>query len=486
MMRHLSLFVLSGSLMVLLGAPTVSAQEDQGPAAQQVLLAGAATSNITPPLGELIVGNWKPLPADSVHDELHARCLVLDNGQQRLAIVICDNVGIPQQVFDAAKKQVHKTTGIAPEFQLMSATHTHSATTARGPNALVDQPQLSDYQQFLISRITDGVRRAVKQLRPAKIGWGSAVEPREVFNRRWYVVEDKERRNPFGGVDKVRMNPGSASTLIRPAGPVDPEISFLSVQSLEGEPLALLANYSLHYVGGVPPREVSADYFAVFADEIAQRLDAERQHPPFVAMMSNGTSGDVNNINFRDRGPRRELYEKMQEVGERVADKVHEAMQDVEYQTWVPIHAAVRDLTLQVRKPSPEILEYMKGVEAKGPEDEVYQSHEATYADRIKLLVESPDAIDVPLQAVRIGELGIAAIPFEVFVEIGLEIKEKSPMEPTFTISLANGSYGYLPTPEHHKLGGYETWLSTNKVEEEASQKIVAQLLEMLTDLQSK
>ena len=84
-------------------------------------------------------------------------------------------------------------------------------------------------------------------------------------------------------------------------------------------------------------------------------------------------------------------------------------------------------------------------------------------------LQKSPETVRVILQAVRIGELGITAIPFEVFSEIGLELKARSPLKPSFTIELANGGYGYLPTPEQHKLGGYETWLGTNKVEVQAS-----------------
>ena len=63
-----------------------------------------------------------------------------------------------------------------------------------------------------------------------------------------------------------------------------------------------------------------------------------------------------------------------------------------------------------------------------------------------RCLANSPDDVSVILQAIRIGDLGIASIPFEVFTEIGLEIKEKSPLAKSFTIELANGSYGYLPT----------------------------------------
>jgi hypothetical protein len=92
----------------------------------------------------------------------------------------------------------------------------------------------------------------------------------------------------------------------------------------------------------------------------------------------------------------------------------------------------------------------------------------------------------VPLQAVRIGDLGIAAIPFETFAETGLELKDRSPFDHTFTIELANGSFGYLPTPDQHRLGGYETWLGTNNVELKASTKIVSTVLDLLRTLRRK
>ena len=82
-----------------------------------------------------------------------------------------------------------------------------------------------------------------------------------------------------------------------------------------------------------------------------------------------------------------------------------------------------------------------------------------------------------------IGDLGIAAIPFEVFTETGLEIKELCPMADCFNMELAGGSYGYLPTPAQHKLGGYETWLGTNRVEIEASDKIRDRIIVLFQQL---
>lgn len=449
-----------------------------------VFRAGAATSNITPPLGQMIVGGWQPMPALHIHDQLHARCLVLDDGTTKVAIVICDNVGIPHEVFDAAKQQVHEATQIPVSNLLMASTHTHSATTARGASKVIEQEALTDYQMFLANRIADGVRCAINQMVPAKIGWGSVDEPSEVFNRRWFVNDPKFATNPFGGVDQVRMNPprGNA-TLDRQAGPVDPEISFISVQTTDGTPIALLANYSLHYVGGVPKNQVSADYFGYFAGEIENRLGATDVTPAFVGMLSNGTSGDVNNIDFSNKSPKRyKSYGKMQEVAAKVADRVYEAHAKVKFHDWVKLSAASTPLTLKVRKPTQEILDYFAATEP-GENQSPRHRREAIYAERIAKLKDAPDTVEIQLQTIGIGDLGISAIPFETFTETGLELKSKSPFKATFTIELANGSFGYLPTPRQHRFGGYETWLGTNYVQKDATEKIVAELLRLFESM---
>jgi neutral ceramidase len=138
---------------------------------------------------------------------------------------------------------------------------------------------------------------------------------------------------------------------------------------------------------------------------------------------------------------------------------------------------------LAVRKPTEEQLGYVQQVLAKSENTRPYHPLERVYAQRVLQLSESPEYVSIALQTFRIGDLGIAAIPFEVFTESGLEIKQKSPLKPTFTIELANGSYGYLPTPRHHALSGYETWLGTSKVEVEASEKIVKTILDLFEGL---
>jgi len=474
-------------LTLILGLTLIFSSDSQLYAQNAIFRAGASTANITPPLGSGIVGNFGiPPAANYVHDELHARTLVLDDGTTKLVFVVVDNVGIIREVFDEAKRIIFEETKIPATQILMSSDHTHSASSASGIGNLrggwnAGMP-LDDYQRFLIRRIADGVRIALNNLEPARIGWGVGNVPQHLFNRRWKMKNPVV--NPFGQKDLVQMNPGIGNPeLVEPAGPTDPQVSFISVQSLKGRPIGILANYSLHYVGGVPKDHISADYFAVFADRIQELIKADRQDPPFVGIMSNGTSGDVNNINFGAPAEKHEPYAKMRIVANDVANEVLKVYNTIQYKDWVPLRAAQSELNLKVRKPDSEMLAYAQKVLAKPESETPVHRLEKTYAERTLQMDKWPENIDVIMQTFRIGDLGVAAIPFEVFTEIGLEIKAKSPFKTSFTIELANGSYGYLPSPEQHLLGGYETWLGTNKVEKEASRKIVTEILKLFNQV---
>lgn len=460
-----------------------------------VFRAGAATSNITPPIGaDPTVKSSKP-PATHVHDELHARCLVLDDGEAKLALVVCDLRHISAEVAAGAKQIIQQTTGIPPHCVLVSATHTHTSTGAKLEER--EGVPYYDYRQFLTRRIAEGVLRAVNNLEPARIGWGVAEEPTQVFNRRWFLTA---KRGPIYGahdnIEQVDTNPGY-SGLLRPAGPVDPQITFLSVQSTSGKPISLFASYGLHYVGGIPANTISADYFAIFADRVGELLGADRhQDPPFVGLMANGTSGDVNNLarysdeELASRGPqppkKYQPYEKAREVADLCAKKVLDAHQTLTWHDHVTLASVQRTLTFKRRYPTKEEVEWAEAVKAKKIKP-MSTSRYSTY--QTVLAYNSPDmppTIDVVVQTHRIGDLAVAAMPFEVFAEIGLELKQRSPIQPLMNISIANGAHGYLPTPDQHRLGGYETWIGVNQVQLDASVKMVSALVEMLGELHAK
>ena len=458
-----------------------------GAGATRQFSAGAAKTDITPELGTMLVGSTNPRPALHVHDPLHARALVLNDGQTRLAFVICDLIGVPAEIVVEAKRIIAERTRIPASHVTIAGTHTHTAGSPYSPGLTTPDRSMPNtppgpYQLFAARRIADAVQTATNNLEPAKIGWGVGNEPSEVFNRRWYMKSESQLKNPFGGLDKVQMNP-PGSDAIRPAGPTDPEIVFISVQALDGRPIGLLANYSLHYVGGVPESHISADYYGAFAVRIGALLGARAGGPPFVGIMSNGTSGDVNNSDIKGKRLPRVPYEKMQLVANRVAAEVYRAYQNVEHRAWVPLDARYVDATIGSRKPTPEMVERARTVLARPAGAKAWHPREASYAKRVLELERAPATVQAPLQAFRVGDLGIVTFPAEVFAEIGLEIKATSPFAKTFALSLANSYFGYLPSVAQHQLGGYETWIGTNRLEVEAAPKMTAVLLGFLKEM---
>lgn len=484
--RHVLLSWLSGLSVIALLPPsgaTIEAAE---------LKAGAATSNITPEIGRPIIGGFVPFPSTHIHDELHARCLVLDDGTTRLALVVCDLLGIDRVVSETARKIIAERHGIPASHVLISATHTHSASSALGESRWKLKQEADDYQTFVAQRIADGVARAITNLRPAELGFGQIDVPEHLFNRRWHMRPGTVPANPFGTTDLVKMNPPAGSeNLVEPAGPIDPAVSFLLVREPDGRPIAVYAAYSLHYVGGVGSGHVSADYYAVFSEHLKQLVTAQQtpsadDHDalPFVAMMANATSGDINNINFRTPRPRKAPYEQIRYVGEDVARKVYSVIPSVTCRRDVTLAAACREPTIAWRRPTHEQRDWAERTLAAGAKNDRDLSY--IYAERAMRLSEYPESTTVPLQLLRIGDVCIGTMPFEVFCEIGLEFKTRSPVQPAFLVELAHGYFGYLPTPRHHDLGGYETWLGTNRVEREASDKLLAELLEMAAEIQAQ
>jgi hypothetical protein len=469
-------------LIALITAVTICVSPGSGQKTERVFRAGAFAVNINPVKFPVSVnGGMSDRQATKAHDPLQARCLVLDNGNTKIAIAVCDSCMIPREILDEAKRQASKLTGIPADRMLISATHTHTAPTL---GSVFQSDPDPDYVKYLPGKIAEGIQKAVKNLAPARIGWAVGKDPTQVFNRRWKMKPGTIAADPFGGLaDQVRMNPGyQAKGLIEPAGPIDPEVSILSLQSPEGRPIALLANYSLHYVGGVP--ELSADYFAAFAERMTQLLDAGKVEPAFVGIMSNGTSGDINNINFAGPAPKRQApYEQARIVANSVAKAAHQAYKSIKHKDWVDLKMAQKEIELGVRLPSAADVERAREILAKA-KGKVLQTMPEVYANETVHLAKYPAKVKVILQAIKIGELGIVADPCETFVEIGLEIKKKSPMRATFTIELANGYNGYLPTLEQHKLGGYETWRARSSyLEVDAATKITATLLNLLNQV---
>jgi hypothetical protein len=173
----------------------------------------------------------------------------------------------------------------------------------------------------------------------------------------------------------------------------------------------------------------------------------------------------------------------MKFVADDVAQKVHAGMAKLVYRDHVTLGARYKEEQIAARRPSPELLEWAKKKIADGPKIPGKADLSVIYAERTLLMARHPEKLKLPLQALRIGDVAMASMPCEIFCEIGLDFKKRSKLQPAWLVSLNHGYYGYLPTPRQHELGGYETWLGTNRLEVQASDKMLSALLEMVTQL---
>jgi len=474
-------------------SPSLTAEENP------VLRAGAATSNITPPLGALRAGSFAPYPTTHVNDELHARCLVLNDGEMTLALVVVDLVGFHRSVSVEARRLIEERNGIPSENVMISATHTHSAGTAMGMTRYTNEQELDDYQQFLARRIADGVHRAKNLLRPAEIAFGKVDAGDYIRSRRWHLAAGKERTDHFGRVNRVWKTSAPNDTYTKPAGPVDPYVYFIALREPGGAPISLYSAYSVHYIGDTGSGHISADYFGFYCENLKRRLSSPEQNPPFVAMMANSTSGDIgpnNDIFSQLKGPKGN-YQRPRFYANNLADRVERALDKVKWQSKARLDVRFREVNLAWRSVEPELLEWAKDIEAHAPRLKEGNLPigarwpttrpfvaPLSYAGRLQSLAKVTEPAKVPLQVLLIGDICIGTTPCETYTEIGLAFQKRSPFKNTFMIELNHGYLGYLPTPRHFELGGYSTWPGTNYLEPLASEKIVDQLIEMAKELQ--
>ncbi|MGB0355459.1 MAG: hypothetical protein ACPGII_05320, partial [Opitutales bacterium] len=420
------------------------------------LRVGTACVDVSPTVTPFQLRSGK---SSFVHDPLHVRAVAFECGEGRAVICLIDAIGIGREMSDIAKSRASEKTGWKAEDMLICATHTHTA-----PKGGEGMPGREAYEKLKYEKLEEAIVQAIQSMEPARVGFSSEDEPSEVRNRRWFLQPGTMPPNPLGEQDQVKTN-ANRNHLVKPAGPIDPEICVIDVRTNRHKPLALIANYALHYVGGVPKkvdengREVgmaSADYFGEFSRIMPYRLGGVNPPANFVAMMTNGASGDINNLVFTGSRAPRSPFEQIRIVASKAADASWRAVRKIEnYDTKPLIATRQREVDLPYREPDEREISLAKGLlNRTRQEREAINSRTTSVATRVIEYAkpEHPRTEPVLIQAFRIGDQAIVSMPFEVLVEIGLEIKKKSPFEHTFLIELANGGYGYLPPPNQHKL----------------------------------
>ncbi len=449
--------------------------------AQAALRAGALVVDATPKqLPVHVNGGMRQRELDEVGSPIKVRAIVLDDGKTQLAIVVIDSCMLSRAFLDEAKAAAAKKSGIRAERMFISATHTHTAPASMGCLGTDVDPR---YPLLLKRKIMEAIDGAKKNLEPAQVGAGIFDANEYTALRRWVRRPDRIANDPFGNPTvRANMHAGrNWDDVTGESGPEDPDFSLVSFQSLKGRPIAVLGNFSMHYFsGGI--KGINADYFGLFNDQMTKELGHQQPgKPTFVSVLGHGCSGDIWRRDYTKKEP---INPKIEDYTSALVKKAVATYGKITYERTATLSMAEAKLPLKFRAPDAQRLEWAKAIVEKL--EGLPKLQPEIYAREQIFLHERPEA-ELILQAIRIGDIGITGIPNEVYALSGLKQKAYSPLKTTITFDLANGSEGYIPPPEQHVLGGYNTWACrTAGLETSAEPRIVETCIQLLEKVAGK
>ena len=417
------------------------------------LSAGVAVVDITPPVGYRMSGYFSERLNTGKHDPLHAKALVLKQGDVQAALVFCDLIGVSLEVSTEARRLAAKQTNIPAQNILIAATHSHTgplyfgalrkhfherAVKQRGS----DPQERIDYPKQLAERLASAIAKAQAAARPIALSSGVAKETTLSFNRRFHMKDGTVRFNPG------KLNPN----IVRVAGPIDPEVGMIWLRDTNSnKPLAAISVFALHLdtVGGTL---CSADY-PLYLETSLRKTHGEK----FVSLFGIGTCGDINHVDVSHKRPQKGQVEAKR-IGTKLAETVARGVKKLAPQARPSL--AVRSKTVRV-----PLQQYSEAETARAAKDMVkIGTRQLSFLDQVRtykitaLAQRGGKTIPLEVQVFRFSdEVALVGLPGEVFVDLGLAIKRASPFKTTLVVELCNDAPGYIPTRKAFAEGSYET-----------------------------
>jgi neutral ceramidase len=446
--------------------------------AAEPLQVGVAVVDITPPLGYRMAGYFSERKNTGTHDPLLAKAIVFEQAGVQAALVECDVVSMPGNVATQARAAAEKATGIPAKHISVAATHSHTGPLFTGPLAKLwseqavakkesDSATTFDYPALLVEKVASAIDQAAKQAKPVTLSAGTVGETRLSFNRRFFMKDGTVRFNPG------RLNPD----IVRPAGPIDPAVNILFVaDQASGRSVASIANFALHLdtVGGT---EYSADYPYYLHQELQSSFGHE-----FVSIFATGTCGDINHIDVKNNSPL--LGHAMSEhIGATLGEAVFAAVPKLTPQNQPSL--AVRQKQIEVPAQPFSAADIAKAKERLGKigtRQMPFLEEVETY--KIVDVAQEYASGSIPIEVVAIrlsSDVAVVTLPGEVFVELGLAIKQASPFKTTLVVELANSCPAYIPTKKAFAEGSYE--IVNSRIASGGGEKMVELAVELLKEL---
>jgi len=412
------------------------------------LRAGLAVADITPPTGYRMSGYFSERLSTGTSNPLHAKAIVLRQGDVSTAMVFCDIIGLSLEVSSRARRQAAERTSIPASNILIAATHSHTGPLYFGAlrkhfhdTAVAehgsDPCEKMDYAEQLVEKLTGVIVQAEAAAKPVHLAAGSTEQQGLSFNRRFHMKDGTVRFNP--GV----LNPD----IVRVAGPINPEVGMVFFNEGDGDPVAAIVNFALHLdtVGGT---QYAADY-PYFLEQSLR----EKYGDKFVLLFGTGTCGDINHIDVT----KKERL-KTDHIGRTLAETVKAKKESLKTvaEPSLGVRSGIVEVPLQQFGPE-KVTWARESINKVGTSELSFLKQVEAY----KILARQMrpgETIPLEVQVFRLSrDVAVVGLPGEVFVDLGLAIKRASPFATTLVIELCQDAPGYIPTKKAFAEGSYET-----------------------------
>jgi hypothetical protein len=459
--------------------------------AAEPLRIGVAEVEITPPVGFPMAGYYHERLAEGTIDPLKAKAIVFRDAQTEAALVVCDLIGIATDLSQAIRQRASEQTGIPVSHIVITGTHSHTAPDYMKELYLFlgkenQAPLRATYIEKLISAPVAAIVKARAAAQPAVLESGSALQQIPVsFNRR-SVMRD--------GSVRTWMSHDHPD-VVRAAGPIDPQIELVTIRNEAGEPQGILSNFALHLdtVGGM---KWSADYPYFIEQTLKKGLGSN-----VISIFGTGCCGDINHVNPKSRDRNKADYIG-QSLGDSIATQLGQ-LKRIEQTTLraksrivrLPLQEATKDevvASIQVvqkaqRKEPVDFLEHVTSYKILMLDHFRHHEPHANTIEHItwglsRSLAGVGETLPVEVNVITIGhDVAIVTLPGEVFVELGLAIKQGSPFRTTLVIELSNCvETVYIPNRAAYAGGSYE--VTNSAVQPGSGEMLVEAALSLLRE----
>lgn len=443
------------------------------------LKVGFARLDITPRSGIYITGYYQDRYAEGALDALEVNALALECGNDRAVLLSLDLCNINRETTAYLCPAIAQANSLPQEAVYISCTHTHT-----GPRVSIstDDPLILENLEIIKWKMTDAVKYALADLKPAKLGWGIGNAPNVAFVRRFRMKDGSVRTNP--GVN----NPD----ILHPIGEVDERVTVLRFDR-EGADTIIFANFGNHpdVVGG---SMISCDWPGFLRRTVEKVLDGTK------CVFFNGAQGDINHVNvhptggylndtFNDFDDVSRGYFHARYIGRVVAGGVLQAFDKVKYVEVDSLRFLQRPIRVPSNKCDPSELPeahrihelHISGRDSELPYEGMMLTTVVAEAARKVNMEHGPDYFDMELSGIALGDIAFVGIPGEPFLGIGKALKETEGWELVIPTCLTNGSEGYFPMMDAYQEGGYEA--GSSKFKAGVAELIIAEGKELLGQL---